>query len=68
MTDRRNARPRPAPPPGLCETCRFSRRIDARQGAVYRLCERSATDTSYPRYPALPVLNCRGFEPVNGAR
>jgi len=34
---------------------------------VFRLCERSATDPAYPRYPALPVLRCPGFEPVDPA-
>jgi hypothetical protein len=69
VTDRREARPvSPIPPAGLCETCRHSRRIEARRGAVYRLCERSATDPAYPRYPTLPVMRCPGFEPDIGAR
>ena len=69
MTERPDPRPRPAPPPpGLCETCRYSRRIESRRGGVYQLCERSATDPSYPRYPALPVLHCRGFDPLVDTR
>jgi len=52
----------PGPPAGLCATCRHSRRIETARGSVFRLCERSATDPRYPRYPALPVLRCDGFE------
>jgi hypothetical protein len=26
------------------------------------MCERSLTDPSFPRYPRLPVLECRGYE------
>ena len=57
-------RARPAVPPGLCGTCRQSRRIETRAGSVFWLCERAATDPTFPRYPALPVVNCRGFEPA----
>jgi hypothetical protein len=52
-----------APPAGLCGTCRHSRVVATRRGSTFRLCERSATDPRYPRYPALPVLLCAGFEP-----
>ncbi len=51
-------------PAGLCAACRHSRPIKTARGSVFRLCERSATDPAYPRYPALPVLDCPGFEPV----
>lgn len=27
------------------------------------MCELSKTDASFPRYPRLPVLRCRGYEP-----
>ena len=52
------------PDPGLCGSCAHSHRIDARRGAVYWLCGRAASDPAFPRYPALPVLGCRGYEPV----
>jgi len=51
-------------PPGLCGGCRHSRRIETRAGSIFWLCERAATDPTFPRYPALPVLSCRGFEPA----
>jgi hypothetical protein len=51
------------PPPGLCGACRHSRVIQTARGSTFRLCERSATDPRFPRYPNLPVLSCLGFEP-----
>jgi hypothetical protein len=60
MTDGPSIRPEP----GLCGTCRHSRRVETARGSVFRLCERSVTDARFPRYPALPVLRCPGFEPT----
>jgi hypothetical protein len=31
---------------------------------VFWRCERSLTEPAYPRYPALPMLRCTGFEPT----
>jgi hypothetical protein len=61
MTDRGET-PRPGPQPGLCGTCRHSRLIESKRGSIFRLCQRSATDPSFPRYPALPVLRCAGYD------
>jgi hypothetical protein len=52
---------------GLCATCKFMRQIESDRGSVFYLCERSATDASFPKYPRLPVLQCRGYEPQDGA-
>ncbi len=52
---------RSGPSPGLCATCRYSRRIVSGKGSTFLLCERSRTDASFPRYPGLPVLHCRGY-------
>jgi hypothetical protein len=57
--------PSPELPPGLCGACRHSRRIETARGSIFRLCGRSATDRRFPRYPALPVLRCPGYEPVD---
>jgi hypothetical protein len=54
---------RAGPAAGLCAACRYSRVIRTTRGTVFRLCERSTTDVRYPRYPALPVVRCPGFEP-----
>jgi len=48
---------------GLCVECRHMRRIVSDRGAVFFLCGRSAEDSSFAKYPRLPVLQCPGFEP-----
>jgi hypothetical protein len=52
---------------GLCATCRHLKRNRNDRGSVFYYCRRSETDPSFPKYPALPVLRCRGHEPVSGA-
>jgi len=47
---------------GLCADCRFSRRIESARGSQFFLCERSATDPSFRKYPQLPVVLCAGYE------
>ncbi|MPZ20467.1 MAG: hypothetical protein GEV06_21520 [Luteitalea sp.] len=47
---------------GLCSRCRFARAIKSARGSTFLLCERSRTDPSFARYPALPVTRCAGFE------
>ena len=49
---------------GLCADCRFMRRIESDRGSIFYLCERSATDERFPKYPRLPVLRCVGYEPL----
>jgi hypothetical protein len=48
---------------GLCATCAHGRRVTSTRGSVFLLCERSQSDPRYPKYPALPVLRCDGYEP-----
>ena len=48
--------------PGLCAACRHGRPIRSDRGSQFWLCRRSASDPTFARYPALPVLACRGFE------
>lgn len=50
---------------GLCETCRFMRRVQSDRGSIFYLCELSATDPNFPKYPRLPVLQCSGYESIN---
>jgi hypothetical protein len=50
-------------PAGLCETCRNVRRIHSDRGSIFYLCELSFTDARFKKYPALPVLECSGFQP-----
>ena len=56
------------PQAGLCDRCSHQRLVQNTRGGEFSLCERSRTDPAYPRYPRLPVLDCAGFEPRQGAR
>jgi hypothetical protein len=58
----------PDPPPtGLCNLCAHQRVVRTGRGSVFSLCERHKTDPAFPKYPRLPVVECRGFEPRPGA-
>jgi hypothetical protein len=48
---------------GLCLDCEHARRIESDRGATFYLCELAKVDPSFRKYPALPVLVCRGFKP-----
>jgi hypothetical protein len=47
--------------PGLCATCRHARILYSRSSAFLR-CAMTEVDPTFPRYPRLPVLACRGYE------
>lgn len=49
---------------GLCAACTHVKRIQNRRGSVFLLCQLSYLDPAFRRYPPLPVLQCRGFEPA----
>ena len=46
---------------GLCADCEWMRRVRTSRASQFYRCGRSDTDPAYPRYPALPVLTCRGY-------
>ncbi|HEX3278310.1 MAG TPA: hypothetical protein VHR40_07290 [Thermoleophilaceae bacterium] len=46
---------------GLCDSCRHQKVIRNTRGSVFSMCERSKTDPSFPKYPRLPVTQCRGY-------
>ena len=51
---------------GLCDNCRHQRVVRNTRGSSFSLCERSKTDPEqYPKYPRVPVRECRGYEPVS---
>ena len=52
----------PAPPPGLCATCRHVRVVGSSKGSTFHLCGRSGEDARYAKYPRLPVMRCEGYE------
>ena len=47
---------------GLCDSCVYQKLIRNTRGSTFSLCRRSKTDPSFPRYPRLPVRECRGYE------
>jgi hypothetical protein len=49
-------------PVGLCASCQQSRQIRSDRGATFWLCRKSEQDPRFPKYPALPVLQCLGYE------
>lgn len=52
---------------GLCATCRHVRRITSDRGSTFIQCGLSFSDPSFPKYPRLPVVLCRGSEPTTKA-
>lgn len=57
------------PDPGQCGQCMHARPARNGRGSVFWRCGRAADDPSFPKYPRLPVGQCRGFEadtPVGG--
>jgi hypothetical protein len=46
----------------LCDTCQHCRTMKSDRGSIFLLCELSFTDPAFPKYPRLPVLECRGYE------
>ena len=47
---------------GLCDTCVHQQIVKNTRGSVFSLCLRSRVDPEFPRYPRVPVLECRGHE------
>ena len=47
---------------GLCDSCIHQKVIRTTRGSAFSMCERSKTDPRYPKYPRVPVLECRGYE------
>ena len=54
MADRHSA--------GLCTDCQHAQKIESSRQSTFYLCQLSATDPSFPKYPRLPVIECRGYE------
>lgn len=53
---------------GLCDSCAHQQVVRSGRGSVFSLCRRHKTDDAFPKYPRLPVLACRGFEPRQAPR
>jgi hypothetical protein len=50
---------------GLCRACRFAEVITSSKASTFYRCRMSDIDPSFPKYPALPVLACRGYQPAD---
>ena len=46
---------------GLCFGCRHVRVVTTARGGSFYLCQLSASDPSFAKYPQLPVMHCRGY-------
>ena len=53
---------------GLCGACTHARRITSDRGSTFYQCGLSATDPDFPKYPRLPVLQCRGYTPADASK
>ena len=51
-------------PEGLCNRCTHARLITSSKGSEFVMCQLSATDDRFPKYPALPVLRCEGYSRI----
>ena len=47
---------------GLCASCCHMRLIRSDRESTFYMCQRSASDKSFPKYPRLPVIQCKGYE------
>ena len=52
--------------PSLCETCENVRAVCTAKSR-FLLCQLSATNAAYPKYPPQPVVRCDGYRPRNDA-
>jgi len=41
------------------------REIHSDRGSTFYMCQLSATDPRFPKYPRLPVLQCLGYQASN---
>jgi hypothetical protein len=47
---------------GLCLGCVHHALIVSKNGSEFHLCEKNKEDSSFHKYPRLPVLNCKGYQ------
>jgi hypothetical protein len=48
-------------PVSLCARCEHVRKIATPRGSVFYLCELSASDHRFDKYPRQPIVACSGF-------
>ena len=47
---------------GLCASCRHVEIVTSARRSTFYLCRLSDTDARFPKYPALPVRSCAGYD------
>lgn len=47
---------------GLCLSCQHVDVITSSRESTFYRCRRAETDPTFRKYPALPVVACRGYE------
>jgi hypothetical protein len=47
---------------GLCVSCRHVELVTSARRSTFYLCRLSDTDSRFPKYPALPVRACAGYD------
>ncbi len=47
---------------GLCATCVHLRVVTSDRSSEFVRCEKSQSDSRFPKYPRLPVIACEGYE------
>lgn len=47
---------------GLCAACAHQKIIRSGRGSEFSMCLRHRDDPGYPKYPRIPVGECRGYE------
>ena len=48
----------------LCQRCAHVKVITSAKGSTFLLCQLSAVDSRFPRYPPQPVVACGGYMPA----
>jgi hypothetical protein len=46
---------------GLCDSCIYKSVVPNERGSHFIFCLLSKKDPAFPKYPALPVLECEGY-------
>ena len=46
---------------GPCSECVYAGLVHSARGSVYCQCERSLTDDTFPKYPNLSLIVCKGY-------
>jgi len=41
------------------------RQVTSDRGSIFYQCQLSIADPGFPKYPRLPVLICRGYDPIS---